>query len=256
MSDAGGQSKPYDAAEHWRQHQERLRRQEERLARWIVPGPGDDPALVQLPDGRPVWTVVTEIWARNLDLERAAAEVLHDRLQGLPFGQSIRRRGGDLIGVLSRSVPAEALPAPPALPDFDALPPALRAALAACRVDLMIEKHEGPWNLYWPYDSLGPEDLPQFALLAGRAVLLPEARSRHAELAVRRALTDGQTLLLELRDGWAERTYNSETFGGKLAVCDRWPGHAFFVGHTYHEWYAVGPGAGGWGRAPARPSPE
>lgn len=249
MSNAGGAGGAYDPAEQRRQFEAHRRRIEDGLARWIVPDPGGEPAAARLPDGRLVWTVVAELWARGRDVARAAAAGLADAEALEAVLEYFRRRGQDLIPVLSQSVPASALPAPPALPDADTLPPALQAALAASDVDHFIEKHEGPWNLYWPYHDDKPEGRPQFMAIAGRAVLLPVGRAEHAKLTVRRAVisADDGTILLELRDAWAEDYYGDEAFGGKLAICDRWPGHHFYVCHTYHEWYPVGPGAGAWG---------
>ncbi|MCC6625851.1 MAG: hypothetical protein IT340_00490 [Chloroflexi bacterium] len=249
MSDETSATKPFDHAEHWRRVKEEQRQQEERLAYWVLPGPGDDPAQARLRDGRLVWQVVADLWAhgRGRDVARAAAAGVAEAAALDSVLEYFRRHGDGLIGVLSRSVPADALPAPPALPDFDTLPPSLRAALAACRVDLLAEKHEGPWNRYWPYGD-DPDGWPQFQAIAGQVVLLPVERERHAALTVRRAVVaaSGDTLLLELRDAKAEEWYG-QWFNGQFAVCDRWPGHRFLVCHTYHEWYPVGPGAGAWG---------
>jgi hypothetical protein len=76
MSNVGGAGGAYDPAEYQRQFEEQRRRIEERLARWIVPGPGDEPAAARLPDGRLVWPIVAELWARDRDVARAAAEGL------------------------------------------------------------------------------------------------------------------------------------------------------------------------------------
>ena len=126
-SGIGGWGETSDEAEKQKRVEEERRRSEERLARWILPGLGDDPALATLPDGRPVWQVVAEVWARNLDLASAAADGLADGEALEAAVEYFRRRGDGMIGVLSRSVPAAALPTPPALPDYDSLPPALRA---------------------------------------------------------------------------------------------------------------------------------
>ena len=104
-----------------------------------------------------------------------------------------------------------------------------RQKLSACRWDRIIEKHEGPWA--WRY-RLEHESV-EFLRIAGFDVLLPIEKENHPHLTITRCIpsADGMTLTIFLQD----TTYDEGFLAGYLAVCERFPGEAWYVAILYHE---------------------
>ncbi len=122
----------------------------------------------------------------------------------------------------------------------DLSPPVLEK-IKALRYDRLVEKHEGPFD--WR-SELTYGDGPDFLDIAGRPVLLPVDRERHANIWVLRCLVseDGRSLTVFLKD----TTYAQDVepamelfYAGFVAVCDQIPGESFFVATVYHEWFIV-----------------
>ncbi len=118
------------------------------------------------------------------------------------------------------------------------LSPATRERLNAWRWDRIIEKHEGParWESTLRYAE------PDFMTIDGRDVLLPIGREQHPNVTVLRAIVsdDEQVLTLFLKDTTYVTSQEYEMFeAGYLAVCDRFPGEAFYVAVVYHEWFII-----------------
>ncbi len=118
------------------------------------------------------------------------------------------------------------------------LQPDVIEKLRPWRYDRILEKHEGPFD--WG-DAFKYED-PEFLEVEGHPVLLPVPRDQHPNIRILRAISsrDGQSLTLFLKDLTYARDPTDEMFsGGFMAVCDRFPGHDFFVATVYHEWFIV-----------------
>ncbi len=118
------------------------------------------------------------------------------------------------------------------------LPPDVLKRLRSFRWDRIIEKHEGPED----WESVLRHAKPEFLRVEGRDVLLPVDQERHPNITILRCIpsADGQTLSIFLKDTTYCRDPRSELFlAGFVAVCDRFPGEAFFVAILYHEWFII-----------------
>jgi hypothetical protein len=109
------------------------------------------------------------------------------------------------------------------------------------RYDHIVEKHEGPWEYRWMLEAGELE----FLHIEGRDVLLPIYEDRRPHIRVLRCIVGdgGSSLTIFLKDttglgDWF--TEQDEVFqAGYLAVCDQFPGEAFYVTHVYHEWFML-----------------
>ena len=118
------------------------------------------------------------------------------------------------------------------------LSPATRERLNTWRWDRIIEKHEGPWR--WE-DTLRYRDA-DFISVDGRDILLPLDAEQRPNVTILRTIVsnDEQTLTIFLKDTTYATSPEYEMFqAGFLAVCDRFPGEAFYVAVVYHEWFII-----------------
>ena len=104
--------------------------------------------------------------------------------------------------------------------------------------DRILEKHEGPakWVSQFQYGD------PEFMMIDNRAVLLPVEREQHANITVLRAIVgeDGTVLTLFLKDTTYVSDPQWEYFeAGRLAFCEKMPGHDFYIATVYHEWFII-----------------
>jgi hypothetical protein len=117
------------------------------------------------------------------------------------------------------------------------LSPETRARIGKVRYDSFFEKHEGPWD--WDGDFRYGN--PEFLRIEDRyEVLLPVDQEAHRNLTVLRCHVsdDASCLTLFLKDTSYVTDPKFEKFEtGRLAVCDRFPGEAFYVAIVYHEWF-------------------
>jgi hypothetical protein len=119
---------------------------------------------------------------------------------------------------------------------IDELPDETLDALGAWRCDWFVEKHEGPWR--W-------KDLMSratFLSLAGYDVLIPRPPKHRPNITVQRCIPshDGNVLTVFLKDTtYVDQPDDEFLRAGFLAVCDRFPDHAFYVASVYHEWFMV-----------------
>lgn len=114
------------------------------------------------------------------------------------------------------------------------LSPECLEAIKAVRWDRIIEKHEGPedWAAVLRWYN------PEFMMIEGRPVLLPVEQARHCNITILRTIwsEDGNSLTLFLKDV----TYGDHwSASGFMAVCDRLPGHNFYLAILYHEWFIL-----------------
>jgi hypothetical protein len=103
------------------------------------------------------------------------------------------------------------------------------------RWDRIIEKHEGPED----WESVLQWHEPEFLAIENHWVLLPVARSHHANITVLRTIVsqDGNVLAIFLKD---TTHYGDDPFmAGFLAVCEKVVGEAFFLATVYHEWFII-----------------
>ncbi|MBI4604314.1 MAG: hypothetical protein HY721_20335 [Planctomycetes bacterium] len=117
------------------------------------------------------------------------------------------------------------------------LPAELREQIGRVRCDYFFEKHEGPWDWAGTFRYGSPEFL---RLPDGREVLLPTPGENHKNLTVLRyhVSEDGTSITLFLKDTTYVTDPKLERFeAGRVVVCDRFPGHAFYVAILVHEWF-------------------
>jgi hypothetical protein len=108
------------------------------------------------------------------------------------------------------------------------------------RWDGIIEKHEGPES----WDSILKWYDPEFLRIGEFDVLLPTEGERLPNIRVLRCVesTDRRVLTIFLRDSTYIPSDDPEAdifWGGRLAVCERFPGESFFVATVYHEWFVI-----------------
>lgn len=122
--------------------------------------------------------------------------------------------------------------------EVSALSPETLDRLKSWRWDRIIEKHEGP--LSWE-DTFRYADV-EFISIDGRDVLLPLDAEQHPNVTILRTIVseDQQTLTIFLKDTTYVTNPEDEFFmAGFVAICDRFPGEAFYVAVVYHEWFIV-----------------
>jgi hypothetical protein len=110
------------------------------------------------------------------------------------------------------------------------LSPEVASKIEVRRYDQIINKHEGPETWY----SL---EYYEFIKCGQYDVLLPIDKEHHPNITIRRRIIseDHRYLTLFLED----ITYEEGIFAGRVAVCDRFEGHDFFVAVLYHEWFII-----------------
>src|ERR1041385_6315811 len=116
------------------------------------------------------------------------------------------------------------------------LPAELREQIGRMRYDQFLEKHEGPWGWEETFRYGSPEFLP---LPDGREVLLPIPQEDHKNITVLRhhVSEDGSSITIFLKDTTYLSDPGYEMFEvGRVVVCDRFPGHDFYVAILFHEW--------------------
>jgi hypothetical protein len=118
------------------------------------------------------------------------------------------------------------------------LSPAMIELIKTFRYDRILEKHEGPerWSAVLQYYH------PEFLSLGEMWVLLPVSLDQHPNITLLRAAlsTDGSLLTLFLRDTTYASGDEASLFeAGRIAICERMPGHEFYIATVYHEWFVV-----------------
>lgn len=117
------------------------------------------------------------------------------------------------------------------------LTPETVAQIRTWRFDRFIEKHEGPesWDAWFKYYDI------EFLDINGYPVLLPLAQEHFPNITILRCIAsnDGHSLTIFLRDTTYVDSDDWDIYGGYVALCDRFPGAAFFVAIFYHEWYII-----------------
>ncbi len=101
------------------------------------------------------------------------------------------------------------------------------------RYDRIIEKHEGPER----WDYLLEKHLVEFINVNGFDVLLPVDKEHHPNISILRCIVsdDKQSLTIFLKD----TTYETGTFAGYVAVCDKAPCEEWYIAILYHEWMII-----------------
>jgi hypothetical protein len=117
------------------------------------------------------------------------------------------------------------------------LSPELRAQIGRIRYDSFFEKHEGPWDWKGSFQYGSPEFL---RLPDGREVLLkiPEENQKNVTVLRFHVSSDGSSITVFLKDTTHVTDPKDEKFeAGRVAICDRFPGHDFYVAIFFHEWF-------------------
>lgn len=119
----------------------------------------------------------------------------------------------------------------------DVSPEALEK-IKSYRFDRFIEKHEGPerWDWFLKFYDL------EFLDVEGYPVLLPVPREHHPNITILRCIVGdgGRSLTIFLKDTtYVDRPEDELFWAGRLAVCDKVPGEAFYIAIVYHEWFMV-----------------
>ena len=112
-----------------------------------------------------------------------------------------------------------------------------RERIGRIRYDSFFEKHEGPWDWAGSFEYGSPEFL---RLPDGHDVLLQIPEEHHKNVTVLRhhVSADGSSITVFLKDTTYVTDPKLEKFeAGRLAVCDRFPGHDFYVAILFHEWF-------------------
>lgn len=136
------------------------------------------------------------------------------------------------------------------------LSPATIAAIKETRYDRIIEKHEGPetWKYQLDYDDPHTKELvemyrragseyepspdAEFLQIGGADVLLPVSADHHSNMTILHHFfsEDRSKMVLYIKD----TTYDDSAFGaGFVAICDKFPGHEFYLASFYHEWFIL-----------------
>jgi hypothetical protein len=106
------------------------------------------------------------------------------------------------------------------------------------RYDRILEKHEGPWR----WDGILRHYEPEFMTIEGYDVLLPIGQDQHPNIEIVRCIVDREEryLTIFLKDRtWHPDPKDELFYVGRLAICERFPGHSFYLGVVYHEWYVI-----------------
>lgn len=119
---------------------------------------------------------------------------------------------------------------------FADLSPEIIERIKTLRYDRIVEKHEGPWR--WSNEIKYGE--LEFLSFEGRDVLLPILMKQRPNITLLRCIVseDGNTLTLFLKD----TTYTSpddDFDSGRVAICERMSGTAFYIAVMYHEWFIL-----------------
>jgi len=117
------------------------------------------------------------------------------------------------------------------------LPADLRERIGRIRYDSFFEKHEGPWDWAGNFRYGSPEFL---RLPDGHDLLLPIPEENHKNVTVLRfhVSADGSSITVFLKDTTHVVDPKIERFeAGRIAVCDRFAGHDFYVAILFHEWF-------------------
>ena len=118
------------------------------------------------------------------------------------------------------------------------LPPDLIERIKPYRYDQIVGKHEGPWD----WASVFKDFDPEFLRLGDYNVLLPVSRKQHPNIQLLRCVVGdgGKTLTLFLKDTTYTTSPPDEMFdAGRIAVCERFEEHEFFLASVYHEWFII-----------------
>tara|TARA_B100000315_G_scaffold111925_1_gene102625 strand:+ start:136 stop:546 length:411 start_codon:yes stop_codon:yes gene_type:complete len=129
---------------------------------------------------------------------------------------------------------------------FSDLSPATVDGLRSIQWDHIIEKHEGPstWDTVLKYSNV------EFIEIDGCYVLLPIDKQFHPNVTILRCVAGdcGNVLTIFLKNTTCVEDiqhafpdgYDVERFmTGFVSVCERVPGHDFFIAVLYHEWYVI-----------------
>lgn len=127
---------------------------------------------------------------------------------------------------------------------FADVPQDVKDRLKTRRYDKFVEKHEGPWD----YEYLVKNDLAEFLMVDGQAILLPIAHEDGFDkITVNRCIAsaDGNNITLFLRDRFYSDAYEVDEerekwfYEGFVAICERFEQENFFIALVYHSYYIV-----------------